>query len=387
MTWLNRYMEYTKKFESPDSFHYWSGLWAIGCTLGRRVWTRTGSEIHYPNNYIILVSPSAVARKSTAMRISMNLLKLSGGLNFMRDKITDAALWKRMAYLTEEQGKSDLAIHVDELSTCFSPDNSWSKELISSLTRLYVGDDIITKDLAGCETMQIKEACVSMLGGTTPTDLMTIFPRATTGMGFSGRCLFIFESERRFKNPHPVLEKAHEQHLVMQLRTFSKMAGEIPMSPMALEYYNEWYMAQPEIYSEDLNSSFLARKHVHMVKAALVMTVAKRESEISRVTMGEAEAHLTKIQKNLKHTLERIGMAPMLQDVETLKSMLKRNGGKASMSKLLSMKKLERWRIEEALEHLTACEEVTHEFRAPASGTGRPAKIIILKNLTVEADE
>jgi len=386
MTWLDRYMEYTKEFESPDSFHYWSGIWAIGSALGRKVWARTGTEIHYPNSYIILVSPSAVARKSAAMSKALNLMQLAGNFNFMRDKLTDAALWKRLAYLTQEQGASTLSIHVDELSTCFSSDNTWSKDLISSLTRLYVGEDLITKDLAGCDTLEIRDICLSLLGGTTPADLMTIFPRVTTGMGFSGRCLFIFENERRFKNPQPHLLRIHEQPLVMQLRTFQKIGGEIPMSPMALEYYNQWYMAQPEIFADDLNSSFMARKHIHMVHTALIMTISKGEREISRVTMGEAETLITRIQKNLKHTLERIGMAPMLQDVETLKTMIKRNGGKASLSKLLSMKKMERWRINEALEHLKATDEIYLEFRAPESGrAGRPTQYVYLKN-KLEAD-
>jgi hypothetical protein len=378
MIWLDRYLEYTKNFESPTLFHYWSGVWAIGSALGRKVWTRTGSEIHYPNSYIILVSPSAVARKSTAMSKAMALLNKAGGFNIMRDKLTDAALWKRLAKLTLDQGASTLSIHVDELSTCFSPDNVWSKDLISSLTRLYIGEDLITKDLAGCETMEIKDVCVSFLAGTTPTDLMTIFPRATTGMGFSGRCLFIFEHGRRFKNPSPKLVMEHEQPLVMGLREFAKVTGEIPMSPMALDYYNSWYMKQPEIHSDDINSSFIARKHIHMVHLALIMTISKREREISRVTMGEAEAQVSKVQTNLKYTLEKIGMAPMLQDVETLKEMLERAGGRATRGQLIGMKKLDRWRLNEAIEHLRELNQIDTDFRA--SGTaGRPALTICLK--------
>lgn len=60
------YKQYTQGQESPESFHFWTAVGLVASVAGRSIWTDRGYYNLYPNHYIILVSKSALARKSTA---------------------------------------------------------------------------------------------------------------------------------------------------------------------------------------------------------------------------------------------------------------------------------------------------------------------------------
>lgn len=362
-SWLGLYLDYTSEFESPENFHFWCGVSAIAACLNRNVWTRVGTEIFYPNHYIILISPSAVARKSTAMEKALNLLRKAGGINILYDKATDSALWHIMSALTGEQGKSNLLVHVDELSTMFTNEDA-SANLISSLTRMYTCPDHLEKTTRSDGRMEVAFPCVNFLGGTTPMDLMVIFPSATTGMGFSGRCLFIYEPGPRHRNPWPSLHMDAEKPLVMKLREFQKLQGEIPLDGIALDYYKNWYQKMPALISNDTDSTFLARTHVHMMHLAIVLAVSEGEQTITRLTLIRAQKHLEHVQENLKRTLNLVGRSDAIQDMETFVGMLAKCGGTADRGTLLRMNRLDSKRLSIAAEGLRQAERITWEIKA-----------------------
>jgi hypothetical protein len=202
---------------------------------------------------------------------------------------------------------------------------------------------------------------------------MDIFPKATTGMGFSGRCLFIFERGPRHRKAFPRLHTEYEQELVMRLREMGKFKGEIPLAPLAHEFYEEWYMKCAPLVAEDTESSFMARAHVHLLHLGLIMTMAKGEQEITKLTLIEALRHLKKVEGNLGNTMAKVGMQGALKDVETLVGMLKKLGGKASRSKLLRMNRLSAQALSVALDQLKQEGRLTTDIRA--SSLGKPTHI------------
>ena len=86
--WLTGYLEYTKDTEPPKSFHTWIGLSMIAGALQRKVHTRYGHAVIYPNLYIILVGKSGGARKGTAMKIGKDILKDVQGVELVAESIT-----------------------------------------------------------------------------------------------------------------------------------------------------------------------------------------------------------------------------------------------------------------------------------------------------------
>ena len=87
--WIYKYLKYTDQMESPSSFHIWSALAALSCTLQRKVWINRGFYTLYPNQYIILVAESAFCRKSTAIGVAISdILQTAQVATINRDKMS-----------------------------------------------------------------------------------------------------------------------------------------------------------------------------------------------------------------------------------------------------------------------------------------------------------
>src|SRR5215831_15160014 len=91
--WLKAYMDYTRDSESPDTFHFWTGVSTIAGALRRRVWIDMRKFQWTPNFYIILVGPPGIATKSTSTRTGMRLLESIQGIHFGPPSIT----WQKLA--------------------------------------------------------------------------------------------------------------------------------------------------------------------------------------------------------------------------------------------------------------------------------------------------
>src|SRR3990167_8776352 len=91
--WLRVYLSLTEGQESPDIFHLWCAVSTIATTLERNVWLDRGYYTLYPNLYVVLVSGSAVARKSTAIGVASRLYREANPEGIMvSQKVTPEAL-------------------------------------------------------------------------------------------------------------------------------------------------------------------------------------------------------------------------------------------------------------------------------------------------------
>lgn len=86
--WLKTYMLYTRDSESPDEFHFWTGVSTIAGALRRRVWIDMRKFLWTPNFYIILVGPPGIVTKSTTTSVGYNLLRHVEGVHFGPDSAT-----------------------------------------------------------------------------------------------------------------------------------------------------------------------------------------------------------------------------------------------------------------------------------------------------------
>ena len=96
--WLKAYMQYTRDSESPDAFHFWTGVSTVAGALRRRVWIDMRKFQWTPNFYIILVGPPGVAAKSTSLRNGMRLLEQVEGIKFGPQSMT----WQALTQVLEE---------------------------------------------------------------------------------------------------------------------------------------------------------------------------------------------------------------------------------------------------------------------------------------------
>ena len=90
--WLEDYLKYTAPQESPEIFHFWSGVAVIAGVLNKRVFLPriAANGVLYYTNFPgqlspILIAGSGKAKKSTAINIAKGFMKTSGVKLFERE--------------------------------------------------------------------------------------------------------------------------------------------------------------------------------------------------------------------------------------------------------------------------------------------------------------
>ena len=143
--WLKAYMKYTSASESPDAFHFWTGVGMIAGALRRRVWIDMRYFQWTPNFYIILVGPPGIASKSTTIRIGTALLEKVDGIRFGPQSMTWQSLTQSMEEAIEYvkyndtsgveqlQAMSPITCAVPELGTFLKMDDSALIDVLISM--------------------------------------------------------------------------------------------------------------------------------------------------------------------------------------------------------------------------------------------------------------
>ena len=348
----------------------------------------SGRYCLYPNFYVVLVSPPGTCRKGAAIGFANEFLKHIEGLNIYRDKITPEGLitelkeHERFASGLEltatrkeveqlaasikkipkeehddpdvEQAKqqllagvreikaqeekmksgldelvSEMTILVPELSTMFGV-ASYVHDLRVFLTSLYDNkpeDEYTTK---GTRKVQIYNANVNMLGASNPAWLATSFADDSFGGGFMSRIIFVYQEKEQKKVPLP--EKNDEQieleeNLVTDLKHISTLQGAFKMTEAAVEYYCDWYRShKPERGTR--MSGYHARKHIHLLKLAMVLSVAHSDNLIMEESHCKiALALLEQLEAWLPDAFAYIGATNEAQLRQRLLELIQSRGG------------------------------------------------------------
>ncbi|OGR25916.1 MAG: hypothetical protein A2139_14245 [Desulfobacca sp. RBG_16_60_12] len=77
--WLDRYIEFSRKWSprSYEGFHEACGIWVLSTVAARRISAHLGGK-RYTSLYILLISRTSIWAKSTAAKISMDILRQAG---------------------------------------------------------------------------------------------------------------------------------------------------------------------------------------------------------------------------------------------------------------------------------------------------------------------
>ena len=307
--WLRAYKHYVAQQESPDIFHYWIALQTISGTLKRRVWIDRGAYKLYPNMYLILVTDSGACRKSVAMEIGMDLLREIPEVTIVSERASLEGLMDKMQRVEIVDGKArpdgSVFIHADELSDLFGK-AAYITDLMSFLTAAYSSRsrlEFLTRNRGLCS---VRNPCPCMLSGTTPEGFGTIFPTAITSSGFLGRILLVTGSRAR-RIAKPQIRHEMKPNLVLDLRMMGSLSGEIKLSPEAEHTYTTWYENLPE-YNSRVLPSFYERKHDHVLKTALLISVSEsNDMVISNDHILDAFRAIDLVESRFENAMRFIG--------------------------------------------------------------------------------
>lgn len=306
--WLKSYIDYTKYMEAPDHYHLWAGIAAIAGALQRKCYIDQAYFRWSPNFYIILVGPSGVVTKSTAMHSSMDLLKEVSSIFFGPNTMTWQALLPELNRAQIEVSDSNgdfetqscLTFASSEFGTLLDPSDGG---MLNILVDLWDGKtDAFRKLTVGMGEELAINPWLHIFACTTPTWIAANMPRSIIGGGFTSRCVFVYADRKRRLVAYPKkLAKELEglEHfwklkasLIHDLEMMAQISGEYELTPEAEvlgeAWYEDMYYNPPRVLMLESFDGYLSRRQGHVHKLAMVLAAA--ETDELKIT----ESHLTK---------------------------------------------------------------------------------------------
>jgi len=353
-------------------FHTYVAYWLISCVLERRVFLAQGDQQILPNLYIVLLAPSSLYHKSTAIHSGVKIL------NAVKPDFLYPQEYSHEALIDVIKDKPAGSFFYDEISSLLElSKKDYAGGIMALLTTLYSGG--IYRRKTGTKDITIQDPFVNIIGASTINWLKTSVRGQDIMGGFLPRFLFIPQTERTkilaFQPPADVMKR---NHLVNELGKYLKVEGEAKYTPEAVAAYSKWYsefIRNAEGQDEKL-MPFLHRLVTYCHKLALILSVDRGEfPNITLQAHTEAKLRIGYIARLLDETIiQGLGLNQFQRDVLRAENLIKsRNSEGISNSDVLRALKISAKDWDGISRTLVESEKIKLE---QVVGHGRPKTLI-----------
>jgi hypothetical protein len=264
-SFIDAYMAYSDSQETAWSFDLLCALWVLSSIVGPGVQVARGSDRLALNLYILLVAPSGVARKSTALALAQRVW----------DRCRPPPSITITQRLSPERLNEKLAI---------SPHCAFvASELVSLLGRAgysHLLPSLLT-DIYDCQG----SIYPTFLAASTPTWLAkSLTPEIITG-GFGSRLLTVTATRPKRTIPWPE-EREDEQGFLERAERLLRAcggSGTLVLNREARASYVRWYAKHSlRQHTGDYSPAFASRQPDHTLKVAGLLSLNRGSTIIDR---------------------------------------------------------------------------------------------------------
>lgn len=330
--WIDGYIEYTLRQESPEIFHRWGAIALIAGSLGRRVWINYGYFTLFPNFYIILVAPTGVGRKSSAITIGEGILEgCEPFVKIMRGQLSKPYLadWLVKAMKDSPYGFGEVFVVVSEWKV-FAQGVMSDNSLLEALTDLY-----------DCKKFEYKTKhsgiyivplpCANLYAASTPEWLTTGRAADFIGGGFSSRIIPIGVkvNERSIGWPDKGKREFELEGLLKKdLIEISQLNGEILITPEAKKVFLDWYEVRYDDVLDDARLvGYYSKKHDKVLKLSAILAVAESDNLIISVThIHQALNMLTEVERSMQFAYSGVAWGESAKHTNRVYNEIERRG-------------------------------------------------------------
>jgi len=289
--WIDGFMQLTENSEPPVLYRKWTAVSAIASALQRKVRLELGLSLTiYPNFYIVLVGPSATG-KGTAMRYAYDIMKEIPTIRMTAQATSLQSLIRRMKETNLTDLDPDTGLQVYHSSTTvFSEEFTVflgykNLELITSLCDWFDCREKWTYDTIKRDREEVYGVWVNLIGGTTPDNIQSSFPREAIGGGLTSRIIFVNEDKKGKLVIFPAATRAElelQQYLIKDLEQINMLSGCMRYTEKALGMYADWCQlahANPP-FQDNKFDGYVGRRRRHINALAMVCSASRSNSMI-----------------------------------------------------------------------------------------------------------
>lgn len=226
---IRKYLDYTKEYESPTSFFFWSGVATIAATLRDNFYIQIGGDSKiFANMYVLFVAESGAYRKGKPVEISNKLVADVNNTKIISGRGSIQAILEELAHsetdkITGKMIKGGSAIfYAPELSAGIVEDPA----AIKILTDIYDSRENY-KSLLKSGSTRIENMVFSMLAASNEALLKETYNSQAIQGGLLARTFLVVPDE--FRKSNALLDKKSNKEeykeLIRILTEISQLSG------------------------------------------------------------------------------------------------------------------------------------------------------------------
>jgi hypothetical protein len=330
---IKRYMSYTRRFsESPPAFHLATYFQTIACLVERNRYIIQGEDSIYPNLYTLVVAPSSLHKKTSAIRL---LKKFLNRLQAMKGFIGQVGSPEGLFGALQENGGSAVAFY-SEAGQLLAQASSkkYMGDILEMLNDLYDCPDFYRKRLSsGAKTA--KDVCFNLIGASQLDSLTKHVRESDLLSGFLPRFSVVFEDRLQphmVRRPAPDIKLQNE--IVSHLNEIRKACQEpkaMDLNRNAWKYFVTWgnkkhtqaIVAPPQI------QPMYGRLETHALKLSIIIHLTRypQETEIDTTSTMAACDYAELVLKSYRRlVLEELTFTVNEQKLKRVSNLIRDRG-------------------------------------------------------------
>jgi len=340
--WLSDYVSFTDGLEACPRFRFFTACCVLGAALNNKVYIYRGDEELlpklFPNPWVMLLAPPGRGHKTSTINLGMNCLyQACPEVRLIADKITPESLVQALSTPTSKGEKISIGpcdatglIKAPELSVFFGK-QQYNAGLITLITDLYDYREEWVAETIGRGKNVLKNICVSILGGSTPTWLQKMLPEDAFTGGFMSRFIIVempqsylrrvaFPTRKKSvsaKNWSKLTEGLHEIATMHE----GEMFWTQDCAASFEEYYNSLLPTgdvQKDAYRE--------REPEQVLRLAMLLALSRREMSVTLPDLQRAKQLIDLLMNETNPRIDYLTTNPRMSLTQDIQNLLRLHG-------------------------------------------------------------
>lgn len=295
-TFLQKYLEHTQIYESPNSFWKWSAYAAISAVLRDNCFKRQGDSAIFPNVYILFLAESSGHRKGRPIELCESLVYKVNNTKIISGRASVQAILDELSRGETDKDtgkiiKGGSAIFIaPELAAGIVSD----PEAMKILTDIYdYKSNPYKSRLRTGPSFNIERIVFSILAASNEDMIKDLFNSTVVKGGMLARTFLIIPNEFRPSNSLMRIDmeerKSSFTNVLKSLEEISRLRGEFIFEDDAILEYEEWYNPFRQSYKAKKESSgIVGRIHTGALKIAMLIAANHVSLQVTKEHMEEA---------------------------------------------------------------------------------------------------
>jgi hypothetical protein len=170
---------------------------------------------------------------------------------------------------------NSMLVTADELGAFM---HKYDNEMIGVLSAFYDADPYGQHRRGKELKIKIKSPQLSILSGTTPSNLLNFMPENAWDQGFTSRIILIFSDERIVGDDFATVSKPLSKELLHDLKAINSLTGQFAVTGDYRDAVNAWRAAgEPPVPSHPKLTHYITRRRTHLYKLSMVAAVDKSD--------------------------------------------------------------------------------------------------------------